>query len=192
MQLKLEVTAALLIASPCMSLVKCTTYSLNGALVLCAHTHRFPCAPNHFYASICINIKFSPWGTPEWLDLDTLLLLNILNHIKPKQWFPGRYIKLSESHICLLTSVQRQGLAIRSWIARHGYIRSPNWWSKEGPVISRKLLFCMESALTMAIGFIVRLALMSVCLSRFVSLQWSQRHLPSSRMHLPHKSSRRP
>ena len=38
MELKLEVTAALLIAPPSKLLVKCTTYSLNGALVLCAHT----------------------------------------------------------------------------------------------------------------------------------------------------------
>ena len=43
MELKLEVTAALLIAPPSKLLVKCTTYSLRGrcyqhTLVLCAHT----------------------------------------------------------------------------------------------------------------------------------------------------------
>ena len=72
MQLKLEVTAALLIAPPSKSLVKMYNLLLEWSTgAMCSHTHRFPHAPNHFYYLLL----FSPWRTPEWLDP--------LNHTKP-------------------------------------------------------------------------------------------------------------
>ena len=73
MQLKLEVTAALLIAPPSKSLVKMYNLLLELSTgAMCSHTHRFPQAPNHFYYLLL----FSPWRTPEWLD-------PLLNHTKP-------------------------------------------------------------------------------------------------------------